>query len=302
MTQMSILDLVGGTPLIELRKIAGAGGAALMAKAEFYNPSGSVKDRAARAMILDGIKKGSLTRDKTITDATSGNTGISYAMMGAALGYSVTLFMPRNANRERKATIKAYGAKIVETSPLEGSDGAYVAANAAVNAEPERFFYPDQYNNPVNSAAHYETTGVEIWEQSEGRVTHFLSGTGTSGTLMGTSRRLKEYSGRVRAIAVQPSSPLHGIEGVKHMDSTIRPGIYDNRLIDDILTVTTEEAYAMTRRLAREEGIFTGISSGANVAAAASLARRLPGDALVVTVLCDSGSRYLSDSFWGDDG
>ncbi|MDR1580719.1 MAG: cysteine synthase family protein [Synergistaceae bacterium] len=297
---MLILDLIGGTPLIELREIADADGAVLMAKAEFRNPSGSVKDRAARAMILDGIQRGMLTRDKIIADATSGNTGISYAMIGAALGYSVMLFMPRNASRERKATIRGYGANIVETNPLEGSDGAYVAARAAVDAEPERFFYPDQYNNPMNPAAHYETTGAEIWEQSGGRVTHFVSGMGTSGTLMGTSRRLKEYSGGVRAIAVQPSSPLHGIEGVKHMDSTIRPGIYDDRMIDDVITVTTEEAYAMAKRLAREEGVFAGISSGANVAAAASLARRLPRDSLVVTVLCDSGSRYLSDSFWVD--
>ncbi|MDR0764898.1 MAG: cysteine synthase family protein [Synergistaceae bacterium] len=297
---MLILDLVGGTPLIELRKIADAGGAALMAKAEFRNPGGSVKDRAARAMILDGIQRGALTLDKTIADATSGNTGISYAMIGAALGYPVTLFMPRNAGRERKATIKGYGAKIVETDPLEGSDGAYIAANAAVGAEPERFFYPDQYNNPMNPTAHYETTGAEIWEQSGGRVTHFLSGMGTSGTLMGTSRRLKEYNEGVRAIAVQPASPFHGIEGVKHMKSTIRPGIYDDKMIDDILTVTTEEAYVMTRRLAREEGVFAGISSGANVAAAVSLARRLPRNSLVVTVLCDSGSRYLSDSFWED--
>jgi cysteine synthase B len=297
---MRILDLVGGTPMIELRGIADADGAALMAKAEFYNPSGSVKDRAARAMILDGIQKGTLTRDRTIADATSGNTGISYAMMGAALGYSVILFMPQNASRERKAIIRGYGAEIVETSPLEGSDGAYLAARAAVNAEPERFFYPDQYNNPMNPAAHYETTGAEIWEQSAGHLTHFLSGMGTSGTLMGTSRRLKEYSETVQAVAIQPSSPFHGIEGVKHMDSTIKPGIYDDSMIDDVIAVTTEEAYAMTRRLAREEGIFTGISSGANVAAAVSLARRLPKDSLVVTVLCDNGSRYLSDSFWGN--
>ncbi|MDR1471144.1 MAG: cysteine synthase family protein [Synergistaceae bacterium] len=295
---MRILDMVGSTPLIELRNVMGMDGVTLMAKAEFCNPSGSVKDRAAKAMISNGVERGLMTGDRTLVDATSGNTGIAYAMIGAALGYSVKLYMPRNASFERKRMIRAYGAEIEETSPLEGSDGAYVAARAAAAEDPGRYFYPDQYNNPENPRTHYETTGVEIWNQTEGGVTHFITGMGTSGTFMGVSRRLKDYRGGIHAISVQPSSPFHGIEGTKHMDSTIRPGIYDENLIDDVVTVTTEDAYEMTRRLAREEGVFTGISSGANVAAAVALARGLPRGSLVVTVLCDGGLRYVSDSFW----
>jgi cysteine synthase B len=286
--------------LIELRNVIGIEGVTLMAKAEFCNPSGSVKDRAAKAMIINGVKRGEMTRDKTLIDATSGNTGIAYAMIGAALGYSVRLYMPQNASSERKRMIRSYGAAIEETSPLEGSDGAYVAARAAAKEDPGRYFYPDQYNNPENPGTHYETTGVEIWNQTEGGVTHFITGMGTSGTFMGVSRRLKDYSGGIKAISVQPSSPFHGIEGTKHMGSTIRPGIYDESLIDDVVTVATEDAYEMTRRLAREEGVFTGISSGANVAAAVALASGLPRGSLVVTVLCDGGLRYASDSFWED--
>jgi cysteine synthase B len=247
-------------------------------------------------MILDGIAKGALTRDKTILDATSGNTGIAYAMIGAALGYSVKLYMPQNANYERKGLILGYGAEIIGTDPLEGSDGAFLAARAAYEAGGARYFYPDQYNNPENPRTHYETTGAEIWRQTDGRVTHFITGMGTSGTFVGVSRRLRESG--VKTIAVQPNSPLHGIEGTKHMASTIRPGIYDESLIDDVVTVTTEAAYDMTRRLALEEGIFTGVSSGANASAAAALARTLPRGSVVVTVLCDSGSRYLTESFW----
>ncbi|MDR1944497.1 MAG: cysteine synthase family protein [Synergistaceae bacterium] len=297
-----ILDLIGNTPLIELGKVAAdLRGVTLMAKAEFLNPSGSVKDRAALAMTLDGIRRGALTKDKILIDATSGNTGISYSMIGAALGYHVTLFMPQNTSRERKAMILGYGAKIVETSPLDGSDGAYLAAKAAVGEDPDRFFYPDQYNNGENPKTHYETTGVEIWEQSGRGATHFISGMGTSGTFMGVSRRLKDFDAGIRTIAVQPNSPLHGIEGTKHMGSTIRPGFYDERMIDGVITVSTEAAYAMTRRLARTEGLFVGISSGANVAAAIDLARTLPEGAVVVTVLCDSGARYLCDSFWEEE-
>ncbi|MDR1651588.1 MAG: cysteine synthase family protein [Synergistaceae bacterium] len=295
---MRILDMVGGTPLIELRNVAGADGVTLMAKAEFCNPSGSVKDRAAKAMILDGVKRGEMTRGRTLIDATSGNTGIAYAMIGAALGYSIRLYMPQNVSFERRRMIRAYGAEIEETSPLEGSDGAYVAARDAAAEDPDRYFYPDQYNNPENPRAHYETTGAEIWNQTEGGITHFITGMGTSGTFVGVSRRLKDYRSGIKAISVQPSSPFHGIEGTKHMGSTIRPGIYDESLVDDVVTVTTEEAYEMTRRLAREEGIFTGISSGANVSAAAALARGLPRGSLIVTVLCDGGLRYVSDSFW----
>jgi cysteine synthase B len=285
--------------LLDLSNLTPPGsGVRVAAKAEFFNPSGSVKDRAGRAMILDGIARGALTKGRTIIDATSGNTGIAYAMIGAALGYRVRLFMPKNASSERKRIIGSYGAEVVETSPLEGSDGAYVAAREEAAANPGRYFYPDQYNNPINPRVHYETTGAEIWRQSEGRVTHFISGMGTSGTLMGVSRRLREFNPAVKAVAVQPDSPFHGIEGTKHMASTIKPGIYDENIPENVIAVSTEEAYEMTRRLAREEGIFAGVSSGANVAAALKLASSLPSGSFVVTILCDQGTRYLSDNFW----
>lgn len=296
---MHILDLVGNTPLIELSNISvEVRGVRLMGKAEFFNPSGSVKDRAARAMILAGVRSGQLSKERTIVDATSGNTGIAYAMAGAALGYRVKLYMPQNASFERKRIIRGFGAEIVETSPLDGSDGAFLAAKAEVEKSPELYFYPDQYNNPENPKAHYETTGVEIWNQSERSVTHFITGMGTSGTFMGVSRRLRECNPGVRITAVQPNSPFHGIEGTKHMGSTIKPGIYDENAADDVATVTTEAAYEMTRRLAREEGVFVGVSSGANVSAALALAKTLPEGACVVTILCDHGTRYLSDQFW----
>jgi cysteine synthase B len=296
---MNILDLVGNTPLLELKKISQESpGVLIYAKAEFYNPSGSIKDRAAKAMILDGMEKGILTADKTIIDATSGNTGIAYAMFGAALGFPVTLYLPANASRERKGIMKAYGARIVETSPLESSDGAFLAVQAAAASEPDRFFYPNQYNNDANWKAHYTGTGAEIWEQTGRRLTHFIAGMGTSGTFMGTSRRLKDYNGNIHAAAIQPDSPFHGIEGTKHMGSTIKPGFYNESFPDSFVVVNTENAYAMTRRLAREEGLFVGISSGANVLGALQLARTLPAGSVVVTVLCDGGSRYLSDPIW----
>ncbi|GFH63135.1 MAG: cysteine synthase [Candidatus Desulfovibrio kirbyi] len=296
---MSILDSVGNTPLLELKKIAAElDGIKLLAKAEFCNPSGSVKDRAAKAMLLDGLRSKVLTKEKIVIDATSGNTGIAYAMMGAALGLAVVLYMPANANMERKGMIARYGAHIVETDPMESSDGAYLAAKNAYESRPERYFYPDQYNNPVNAQAHYESTGVEIWEQSAYSVTHFIAGMGTSGTFTGVSRRLKDYNSAIRTVAVQPDSPLHGIEGTKHMASSITPGIYDAGIVDTTALVSTEDAHAMTRRLAREEGLLAGISSGANVHAALALARALPRGSVVATVLCDTGARYLSDSFW----
>jgi cysteine synthase B len=297
-----ILELIGNTPLLELNieKLAPEiKGVTLFAKAEFLNPSGSVKDRAARAMLLDGIESGELAPGKTIIDATSGNTGIAYAMLGAAFGYPVTLYMPANTSAERKRIVRCYGAEIVETDPLESTDGAYYAVRDAVALNPGKYFYPDQYNNEANPLAHYNGTGREIWEQTGGRVTHFITGMGTSGTFTGTSRRLKAENAAIKTIAVQPESPFHGIEGTKHMGSTVKPGILDEGLQDGVVTVTTEESYDMTRRLARENGVFVGISSGANVAAAIKLARDVQPGSVVVTILCDGGSRYLSDAFWG---
>jgi cysteine synthase B len=297
---MGILDLVGNTALLELFAEQGRPRAGLFAKAEFLNPSGSVKDRAAKAMILEGIEQGKLSGGKIIIDATSGNTGIAYAMIGAALGYRVKIYLPANASTERKSIMRHYGAELVETSPLEGSDGAFLAVQEEVQAHPEKYFYPNQYNNDTNWRAHFNGTGVEIWEQTGGKVSHFITGMGTSGTFMGTSRRLKGYNPRIKAIAVQPDSPFHGIEGTKHMESTIKPGFYDSAWPDDFSRVNTEEAYVMARRLAREEGVYTGISSAANVLAALRLAESLPPQALVVTMLCDSGTRYVSDHFWDE--
>ncbi|MDR2051541.1 MAG: PLP-dependent cysteine synthase family protein [Deltaproteobacteria bacterium] len=293
-----ITDLVGNTPLLELSRLGAGKGASLYAKAEFCNPSGSVKDRAAGAMLAKGLEEGKLKPGRTIMDATSGNTGIAYAMLGAALGFPVRLYLPANASAERKSIMRHYGAEVVETSPLEGSDGAYLAAKKEAEASPERYFYPDQYNNPANWRAHYHGTGAEIWEQTGGRVSHFICSLGTAGTFMGTSRRLKEYNKEIKAIAVQPDSPFHGIEGTKHMASTIKPGFYDEYWPDGFSSVSTEDAYATARRLALEEGIYSGISAGANVCAALRLAESLPAEAVVVTILCDAGSRYVSDGFW----
>ncbi|MDR0599143.1 MAG: cysteine synthase family protein, partial [Treponema sp.] len=246
------MDLIGNTPLVELKKIsAGLDGVAIWAKAEFRNLSGSVKDRAARAMLLAGIESRDLRPGKTIIDASSGNTGIAYAVLGAVLGYPVTVYLPANASRERKTILACCGAAVLETSPLESSDGAYLAAKAEAEARPDRYFWPNQYNNDANWKAHYNTTGVEIWEQTGGKVTHFITGMGTSGTFMGTARRLKDYNPAIRAIAVQPDSPFHGIEGTKHMASTLRPGFYDESFPDRFVEAGTEAAYAMTRRLAR---------------------------------------------------
>ncbi|GHV49717.1 cysteine synthase [Spirochaetia bacterium] len=275
-------------------------GVSIYAKGEFCNPSGSVKDRAAKAMLLDGIETGKLKPGKTILDASSGNTGIAYAMLGAALGYPVVIYLPSNASRERKTILKCYHAHIVETDPMESSDGAFLAARAEAEAHPDKYFFPNQYNNDANWKAHFNSTGIEIWEQTGHKVTHFITGMGTSGTFMGTSRRLKEYNPNIQVIAVQPDSPFHGIEGTKHMGTTIQPGFYDERFPDRIVEVSTEGAYAMARRLAREEGIFAGISSGANVLAALNLAKTVPAGSLIVTIICDSGSRYLSDPFWDE--
>jgi cysteine synthase B len=295
----NILDTIGDTPLIELGVLSAPyPGVRILAKAEFTNPSGSVKDRAAKAMLLGGVSSGGLTKDKAIIDATSGNTGIAYAMIGARLGYEVILYMPANTSLERKRLMRILGAKIVETDPLQSSDGAFLAVQDAVAKDPDRYFYPDQYSNPANVDAHFNGTGVEIWQQTEGKVTHFISVMGTSGTFTGTSKRLKHENPQVKTIAIQPDSPFHGIEGTKHMGTTIKPGILDESLQDEIIHIGTEEAYEATRRLAREEGIFAGISSGANVAAALKAAKTAPEGSVIVTILCDSGGRYSADRFW----
>jgi cysteine synthase B len=293
-----LLSQIGGTPLIRLRSVTEGLPAEVYVKAEHLNPGGSVKDRAARAMVLAGESSGQLNKGKIILDATSGNTGIAYAMIGAARGYHVTLCLPRNASLERKRILSIYGAELIETDPLEGTDGAQLVAREIIVREPEKYFYPDQYNNDANWLAHYEGTGLEIWEQTKGRVTHFLAGLGTSGTFMGTARRLKELNPAIRAISMQPDSPLHGLEGMKHMPTARVPGIYDPTLADEMMEVSTEDAQMMTRRLAREEGLFVGISSGANVFAALRLSGNLQRGAHVVTILCDSGSRYLSENIW----
>jgi cysteine synthase B len=295
-----LLARIGGTPLLRLPRLARGlpAGVEVLAKAEHLNPGGSVKDRPALSMILEGERSGRLTPGKTILDATSGNTGIAYAMIGAARGYRVALCLPRNASFERKRTLRIYGAELIETDPLEGADGSQRHAARLAAAEPEKYFHPNQYDNPANWRAHYEGTGREIWEQTEGRVTHFLAGMGTAGTFTGTVRRLREYNPTLRAVLLQPDSPLHGLEGMRHVETSIVPRIYDPSLADETVTVSTEDAQAATRRLAREEGLLVGVSSGANVLAALRYARELPPGSTVVTVLCDGGDRYLSEDFW----
>jgi len=292
----SIVDLIGETPLIRLRRIErDLPGVELYAKAEWKNPGGSVKDRPALRMVREGLAAGRLVAGKTILDATSGNTGIAYAMIGAAMGFKVTLCVPENVTPERKRILRAYGADLVFTNPLEGSDGAIRMAQQMNAATPERFFYADQYNNDFNWQAHYDTTGPELIRQTGERLTHFVAGLGTSGTFVGTGRRLREFNPRIVLASVQPDSPLHGLEGLKHMESAMVPGIYDPTLADEDVRVGTEEAYDMTRRLAQEEGLLVGISSGANLAGALKVAR---AGAVVVVVFCDGGERYLSERFW----
>jgi cysteine synthase B len=298
-TSQSVIDLIGNTPLIRLSSFErGLRNVELWAKAEWRNPGGSVKDRPAARMILDGERSGKLTRDKIILDATSGNTGIAYAMIGAARGYRVRLCVPANVTPERKRILGAYGADIVFTDPMEGSDGAILQAKAMFAAEPDLYFYPDQYNNPGNWLSHYETTAPEIIEQTDGRLTHFVAGLGTSGTFIGVGRRLREVNPAIRLISVQPDSPLHGLEGLKHMGTAIVPGIYDARLADEDIGVSTEEAFDLTRELARS-GVFVGISSGANLAGALRVARRT-ADAMIVVVFCDGGEKYLSERLWDE--
>jgi cysteine synthase B len=298
-TASSVVDLIGNTPLIRLTGFErGLRNVELYAKAEWKNPGGSVKDRPAARMIADGEASGALTRNKILLDATSGNTGIAYAMIGAARGYRIRLCVPENVTPERKRILKAFGAEIVFTDPMEGSDGAILRAKKMFAENPDLYFYPDQYNNPGNWLSHYDTTAPEIVEQTGGRLTHFVAGLGTSGTFVGAGRRLREFNPSIKLISVQPDSPLHGLEGLKHMATAIVPGIYDATLADEDIGVSTEEAFELTRELAKN-GLFVGISSGANLGGALSVARRT-SDAVIVVVFCDGGEKYLSERFWDE--
>jgi len=299
-----LLAQIGSTPLLKLPTLTQSlPGIEIYGKAEYFNPGGSIKDRPALNMIRDGERSGKLDKSKTIIDATSGNTGIAYAMIGAALGYRVKLCLPSNASMERKRILQAYGAEIVYTDPAQSSDGAIRKVREIVGADPEPYFYPDQYNNPANWQAHFETTGPEILEQTQNRLTHFIAALGTSGTFMGVTRRLRQSAPTVQCLSAQPASGFHGLEGLKHMPTSIVPGIYDAALASENVWLETEDAYRMTKRLAREEGVLVGISAGANVSAAVRVAQRLhrqgkPG--VIVTILCDSADKYLSEKFWDD--
>jgi cysteine synthase B len=296
----SVLDLIGNTPLLEVTRVS-AGllrpGVRIFAKLESFNPGGSVKDRAARKMVEVGLATGELRPGKTIIDSTSGNTGIALAMVGVALGYPVELVMAANVSRERKRIIEAFGAKIIYSDPLEGSDGAIVLCRKLIHENPERYFKPDQYNNEANPLAHFETTGPEIWEQTGGRVTHFVAGVGTSGTVMGTGRYLKLRNPAIQVIAAEPDDPMHGLEGLKHMASSIVPGIYHDAQLDRKVAVSTEDAYDMVYALGQIEGLLVGQSSGAAMIAALRVARELR-EGCVVTVFPDSGDKYLSTNLW----
>ena len=295
---VSVIDLIGRTPLLQLRAFASeAGDVEIYAKAEFQNPGGSVKDRAAASIFRAAAAAGRLRPGVTILDATSGNTGIAYAMLSAAYGYRLKLCMPANVTPERARTLRAFGAEIVLTNPMEGTDGAIREARRLFAEDPSRYFYADQYNNDANWRAHYETTAPEILEQTDGRLTHFVAGLGTSGTFMGVGRRLREFNRSIRLISVQPDSPMHGVEGLKHMETAIRPGIYDPSLADEDLRVTTERAYTYTRRLALEEGLLVGVSSGAALAVALDVAARIQ-QGVIVLIFPDSGTRYLTERFW----
>jgi S-sulfo-L-cysteine synthase (O-acetyl-L-serine-dependent) len=297
-----LLDLIGNTPLVRLERLTEhLPGIQILGKAEWVNPGGSVKDRPASSIVLDAQKRGLLTGGKHLLDATSGNTGIAYAMLGAAMGFPVTLCMPSNVSPERKRILHAYGAEIVWTDPNDSSDGAIRKARELAASEPDKYYYADQYNNENNWRAHYRTTGNEIWEQTQGQITHFLAGMGTSGTFTGTSRRLRELKPEIECISMQPDSPFHGLEGMKHMPTSIVPGIYDSGLADRNIEMETEAAYAMAKRLGRTEGLLVGVSSAANVAAAMRVGEELAvrgEEAVIVTILCDSADKYLSERFW----
>lgn len=297
-----MVSLVGNTPLLKFRKVGREfPEVEIYAKAEWTNPGGSVKDRPALNIILEAERAHLLTEKKILIDSTSGNTGIAYAMIGAARGYRVKLCMPSNVSLERKRILKAYGAEIVYTDPMEGSDGAIRRVRQMAAENPELYFYANQYDNPANWRAHYETTAPEIFEQTEGRITHFVAGLGTSGTFVGTARRLKEFNPKIRCISFQPDSPFHGLEGMKHMATAIVPKIYDPAVADQDLAVSTEEAHAMVLKLAREEGLLIGVSAGAAMVATLRVARQAHRG-IIVTVFPDSGDKYLSERFWGEEG
>ncbi len=299
----SLLDRIGNTPLLRFDSLtAHLPGVTLLGKAEWHNPGGSVKDRAAAGIVAEGRRSGKLVAGKTLLDATSGNTGIAYAMLGAAEGFPVTLCMPQNVSAERKRILGAYGANILYTDPGEGSDGAIRLARELAAKHPDLYFYADQYSNDANWLAHYQGTANEIWQQTEGRITHFVAMLGTSGTFMGTALRLKELNPSIRCISLQPDSAFHGIEGAKHMASAIVPKIYDPVLADENLEIATEDAYAMCRRIGRESGLLLGISAAAGIFASLKVAERLQSrkepEVVIVTILCDSGEKYLSERFW----
>ncbi len=295
----SVLDLIGETPLLEIRRVSEGlhSQVKIYAKLEGFNPGGSVKDRAAWRMIQDGLTSGKLRHGKTILDSTSGNTGIALAMIGSVLGYPVELVIPANVSIERKQIIQAYGAKVIYSDPLEGSDGAIRLCRQILEESPDKFFKPDQYFNPMNPAAHYENTGPEIYRQTDGKITHFLAGIGTGGTIMGVGRYLKEVDANIQVIAVEPDDALHGLEGLKHMASSIVPGIYHEDELDDKIAVATEDAYSMVYRLSQEEGILVGQSSGAALFAAIKLARKIRSG-IIVTIFPDFGDKYLTTNLW----
>ena len=297
---LRLLETIGNTPLLDLSALTGRDAVKLFAKAEYANPGGSVKDRPALAMIRDAERRGLFAEGRRLLDATSGNTGIAYAMIGAASQIPVTVCLPESASPERKKILRAFGAELRMTDPLAGSDGAILEARRLVAAEPARWAYLDQYSNPENWRAHYRSTGPEIWKQTAGEITHFVTGLGTSGTFMGVGRYLREKKPGVRLISVEPDSPFHGLEGMKHMASAIVPAIYDPSLADEAIELPTEEAYRMVKRLAREMGLLVGVSSGGNVAAALKVAAGVRAGTLV-TVLCDGADKYLSDRFWEED-
>lgn len=300
----SLLDRIGNTPLLRLERVSREfPNVEFCAKAEWCNPGGSVKDRPALSMIQAGISSGALRPGKTIIDATSGNTGIAYAMIGAAMGYPVKLCLPDSASLERKRILGAYGAELVITPGDEGTDGAIRKVQKIVATEPDKYFYADQYSNPANWQAHYRTTANEIWAQTSGRVTHFVAGLGTSGTFVGSTRRLKERNPEIRCISLQPDASFHGLEGWKHMETAIRPAIYDDRLADENLPVSTEEAYRMVKRLAREEGLLVSPSSAAALLGCFAVARGIPKQqqAVIATVFADSASKYLNERFWDEE-